>query len=221
MQIEITQDGSSTIFIPEWNERYHSKNGAIQESLYVYIQNGLNHCFRPQIHILEIGLGTGLNVLLTILHQKNDTSIHYISLEPYPLNKELYTALNFIQLAEFQNLSEIYFQIHECAENTPQLFKENFCFTKLYTKIQDFRSDKKFDLVYWDAFGPRVQPEMWSLDLCKKIYDLLNPNGFIVTYCAQGQFKRNLKAAGFKVESLPGPLLKREMTRAMKANCNS
>lgn len=218
MQIEITRDGSSTIFLPEWNERYHSKNGALQESLYVYIQQGLSQILKNKIHILEIGFGTGLNALLTYIHQKANSFIDYTTIEPYPLPKEIILQLNYFQLEPLKNYANILTLLHQCSFNQVVSLNSNFLFIKHPIKIQDFSTIKRFDLVYWDAFGPRVQPEMWSLDLCQKIYNLLNPKGIIVTYCSQGQFKRNLKQTGFQVEVLPGPPFKREMTRATKVN---
>lgn len=216
MEIEITKDGSSTLFIPEWNERYHSKNGALQESLYVYIEKGLYYLEKQNIRILEIGFGTGLNVLLSMIYQKNSTKISYTALEPFPIKKEIYENLNYPFLEPLKNSQNIFIQLHELPEKTFYKVNENFHFIKYYQKIQEFETTEKWDLVYWDAFGPRVQPEMWSLELCQKIYDLLDINGIIVTYCSQGQFKRNLKQVGFKVEVLPGPPMKREMTRAIK-----
>jgi len=218
MKIETTLDGSSTIFIPEWNERYHSKNGAIQESLYVYIEKGLLHLSINNIRILEIGLGTGLNVLLTLLYQRTGTNIQYNALEPNPLPYEIYQNLNYTHMIGQGVFNSTFQIIHQSPENLPQILNNRFIFIKHFQKIQEFSSSEKFDLVYWDAFGPRVQPEMWSLDLCQKVYELLNVGGIIVTYCSQGQFKRNLKQVGFLVESLPGPPFKREMTRAIKKN---
>lgn len=216
MEIEITADGSSTIFIPEWKERYHSKNGALQESIYVYIQKGLEFITKQKIKILEIGFGTGLNALLTLVYQKPLSTIHYTTLEPFPLSPYFYNQLNYNNLDIFKNFSEVLTQLHELKEDTPLKVHNHFTFIKHYKKIQDFESAEKYDLVYWDAFGPRVQPEMWSLELCQKMYNLLELGGAIVTYCSQGQFKRNLKSAGFEVEVLPGPPFKREMTRAVK-----
>lgn len=216
MQIETTKDGSKTILIPEWNERYHSKNGALQESLYVYIQNGLFFVDKPVIRILEIGLGTGLNVLLTYAYQKPQTQIIYEALEPFPLPRGIYEKLEYPQLEGLEGTSLLFQKIHEAEPSRPFNLRENFLFTKYFQRVQEYETPHKFDLVYWDAFGPRVQPEMWSLELCQKMYGLLNSGGTIVTYCSQGQFKRNLRQAGFEVEALPGPPFKREMTRSIK-----
>ncbi len=216
LEIEITNDGSSTIFIPEWNERYHSKNGALQESLYIYIQNGLHYLQKDVIRILEIGFGTGLNVLLTHAHQKPNTFIDYITFEPFPLSQDIYNQLNFSGLKGLENSKYLLDILHELPNKEPLNLNKFFSFMKYYQTIQEFQTTQKFDLVYWDAFGPRVQPEMWSLELCQKIYQLLENEGIIVTYCSQGQFKRNLKQVGFEVEVLPGPPFKREMTRAIK-----
>lgn len=216
MEIEVTADGSETIFIPEWKERYHSKNGALQESIYVYIQKGLEFITKQKIKILEIGFGTGLNALLTLVYQKPLSTICYTTLEPSPLPENIYNRLNYINLDIFKNYSEVFTQLHELEEGTPLEVHNHFTFIKYFRKIQDFQTKEKYDLVYWDAFGPRVQPEMWSLELCQKMYDLLDLGGTVVTYCSQGQFKRNLKSAGFEVEVLPGPPFKREMTRAVK-----
>lgn len=231
MQLELikTQDGSSTLFNPELDETYHSVNGAMTESLHVFIQNGLQlwKGTGKEIHILEVGMGTGLNTLLTMDHTPEGQTIFYTALEPFPIGIELageYFASFHQSPASLSHLDNI----HSSAQDFKQL-RDNFIFRKTNTALMDLsrheletcykKTDQPFigfDIVYYDAFGPGKQPDMWLFEPLKHAVDLLNKNGLLVSYCAQGQFKRHLKTLELRVESPAGPLGKRQMTVAFK-----
>ena len=213
-QIKTTADGSTTLFIEEIDENYHSHHGAIQEAVHVFIKNGLEYLGTKKIRIFELGFGTGLNALLTLKRAKElGLDVEYLGLEAFPVELDLVSQLNYTELIGGTYTDEFY-HMHEADWNTPILLN-GFQLTKVDRKIQDFdTAGKKFDLIYFDAFGPRAQDEMWELPILLKMAEMLNPEGVLVTYCAQGQFKRHLKSLGFEIERLPGPPGKREMTRA-------
>ena len=218
-EIIVTSDGSKTIFLPEWNENYHSHHGALQEAKHVFLKNGLDdYIDQKEISILEIGFGTGLNAILTC--QKATTSnlaIHYTALEAYPVSAAELKALDYESLLDDEVARSQYQLIHNVEWNQKNIISENFSINKIQNKLEDCSFDEnQFDIIYFDAFGPRVQGELWSLDIFKKLYASLKTNGLLVTYCAQGQVKRDLKSAGFVVECVPGPPGKREMTKAFK-----
>lgn len=215
-ELRLTADGSPTLYVPELDETYHSMHGSVQEARHVFIENGLRFVASKskQVNILEVGFGTGLNALLTALYAK-EYAIHvnYVGLEAYPVEEAIWKEINYLTDAEARTL---YTKImaHPFGETISidlifSLFKE----AKL---IQDWVATGTFDLIYYDAFGPRAQAEMWELPIFEKLYSLLNVGGALVTYCAQGQFKRHLKSLGMRVENLPGPPGKREMTRGTK-----
>jgi tRNA U34 5-methylaminomethyl-2-thiouridine-forming methyltransferase MnmC len=216
----ITADGSSTLVLPGLNEQYHSKKGAIQESKIVYIAHGFNYLKKTNLTILEIGLGTGLNCLLTyaaFIDNKEVISIDYTALEPFPIQNNLIDKLNYPALIEIENAEQVFQQIHACKPNEKVFLEKDFTFTYSNDSVQTYvPKNTNFDLIYFDAFGPAVQPEMWTSEIFEKMYALLNPNGVLVTYCAKGEVKRTLKSVGFKVEGLNGPPGKREVTRALK-----
>ena len=215
-EIRVTGDGSKTIFLPELNETYHSSNGAVQESRHVFIQNGLDLVEKQgAIRILEVGFGTGLNALLSASWaEMNNQSIHYIGIEAKPLSPELCFQLDYPRHIG-QNVEKIYDELIRCDWEKDNQLTTHFTIQKREVKIQDFTAVEPIDLIYFDAFGPRVQAEMWDITILEKMYQSLNAGGALVTYCSQGQFKRDLKAIGFSLESLPGPPGKREMTRAV------
>lgn len=218
-----TRDGSSSLLIPEMNETYHSTHGAITESEYVFLKMGVDH-FREthpdqlEINILEIGFGTGLNAWLTALEvQDAPYKIKFATIEKYPLDPDLVDQLNYKEKKESQDSKAIFENIHNSDWENDCQISGNFSLTKVKTDIANFNPKaESFDLIYFDAFAPSKQPEMWSIDVLKKMYDLLKPTGVFVTYCAQGQFKRDLKAVGFATEELDGPPGKKEMTRGTK-----
>ena len=218
MKIEIlkTADGSPTLYLPALDETYHSRHGSVQEALHVFIANGLKHLAAKNktIHILEVGFGTGLNALLSAQFAiENQVQLNYTGIEAHPVEQALWRHLDYLQNQEGKVLYE---QLMQANWEAPNALHDFFQITKVQQRIQDWQAAASFDLVYFDAFGPRAQAEMWNKAIFEKLFDALNNGGVLVTYCAQGQFKRDLKAVGFELESLPGPPGKREMTRAYK-----
>ncbi len=221
-EIIITKDSSPTVYSKKFKATYHSVNGALQESMHVFIENGLvhylcTHSHQQKIRILEVGLGTGLNCILTYREQQrnfSDKIIHYVAIEKHPLETPVLSALS--ELYPFSENKSIFQKIHsdECMFN----LNECFILQKYYEDILSAvdKIDSEIDIVYYDAFAPSAQSEMWSREIFEKIYLRMKPDGIFVTYCAQGNFKRTLKSIGFKVETLPGAAGKREMTRAVK-----
>lgn len=212
-----TADGSLTIQIPEWNEQYHSKHGALQEALHVFIKEGLLYKIQKgytRISILEFGFGTGLNALLTKLFaEKEQVHIDYTSIEAFPVPIEIIEKLNFPE--QLNRPSEEYLALHKSSWNTQHKISEYFSFTKKKMKFEEI-DEKNFHLIYFDAFGIRVQPELWTEDVFKKTYAALSPDGTLVTYAANGKARRALMKVGFHVEKIPGPPGKKEMMRAIK-----
>lgn len=213
-----TSDGSSSVYLPEWDENYHSKHGAIQEAYHVFIKNGLD-LFQDssEVHILEMGFGTGLNCMITYLEAiKRDLKIDYIGLEGYPLETEMIFELNHLdQLKAGQEL-EMYRNIQNSVWEKKVKFSSRFNLTKKEIMFEDYRENEVADLIYFDAFGARVQPELWTETIFKQMYAALKETGVIVTYSAKGSVRRAMQAVGFEVERLPGPPGKREMLRGTK-----
>lgn len=170
-----------------------------------------------KIHILEIGMGTGLNVVLTCLAAlKRKQPVFFETLEPFPLSEEIIKGLNFSDLIASPDAKKIFSDIHLSDWEKEIFFPECFTLLKSRSKIQEYSKDGFFDLIYFDAFAPKKQPDMWSLEIFNKLFHMLRNRGCLVSYCASGQFKRDLRTAGFQVETLPGPPGKKEMTRAIK-----
>lgn len=223
-KIITTSDGSHSIYIPEMDEHYHSVHGAIQESKHVFIEAGLHYLLSKKtsaLNILEIGLGTGLNALLTFIEaEKKEVRINYTSVEAFPIDDELISALNYVkQLPESpkMDISSSFRTIHSCAWGKENELSEYFSLLKLKGTLQNSELEKEhFDLIYFDAFGPPTQPEMWTDEIFLKLALSIKTGGGLVTYCAKGEVKRTLKRTGFTVETLPGPPGKREMIRAVK-----
>lgn len=215
IDLVITNDGSPTLYVERFDEHYHSIHGSIQESLHVFIQAGLDYKAKqqPSIQIFEMGLGTGLNALLTLNYaQQHNVFIDYHAIELYPLTME---SIN--KLAQFPNFNHPNFlELHQIKSNKMLNIGENFRFTKYLQDINDYKPSQLFDLIYYDAFAPSAQDELWTVEMFQKMYDMLDDGGCLVTYCAKGIVKRTLKSVGFNIESLPGPIGKREMTRAIK-----
>lgn len=217
IKIITTEDGSHSLYNEEMNETYHSTKGALGESKYVFIEKGLEYFIQENnpksINILEIGFGTGLNALLSYQFAKNNnTQINYTTLEPFPLSEEIISGLNY----QFE--PSIFKQIHYDIWADEMIIDDIFYFTKHLQKLENFQTVEKFDVIYFDAFAPSKQPEVWSLMNIQKCFNLLNQNGILTTYCSQGQFKRNLKEAGFQIEILQGAMGKKEMVRAFSTD---
>lgn len=218
-----TADGSHSIYVKELDEHYHSIHGAIQEAQHVFIKMGLTHVASTlpdpttPINILEIGLGTGLNSFITFIEAKKaGLTINYTALEAYPISAELAGKLNYIELLNEQKNQAVYNKIHSCEWNEVTPLSDQFTIHKINNTLQEVVFLDTYHLIYFDAFGPRVQPEMWTEDVFRKLYAVTKPNGCLVTYCAKGEVKRTLKKVGFTVETLQGPPGKREMVRAVK-----
>lgn len=218
-EIIVTADGSKTIFIPEWNEHYHSKHGAIQEAQHVFIKYGLQYYFEnfgKEISILEIGFGTGLNAFLTILEaQKFQLDIRYTGIEAFPVSEEELKVLNYTSSEDEQ---ELFRAIHDSVWENEEKTLDNFSLLKQKKTFSEIEDENQYNLIYFDAFGIRVQPELWTEAIFKKMFDALKPKGVLVTYAAAGSVRRAMQAVGFKVEKLPGPPGKREMLRAFKSS---
>jgi tRNA U34 5-methylaminomethyl-2-thiouridine-forming methyltransferase MnmC len=212
-----TRDGSTTIHIEGWDECYHSRFGAIQEAQHVFIKNGLSLFENKSISILEIGFGTGLNAFITFLEsQKLNQTIDYVGVEAYPVSADEVVSMNYISELNAENESEIFKKMHQCNWNEQIILRADFLFTKRQQFFADIDDVEMFDLIYFDAFGFDVQPELWSTAIFQKMYDALKPNSVLVTYAARGVVKRSMIEVGFTVEKLEGPPGKREMFRAKK-----
>jgi tRNA U34 5-methylaminomethyl-2-thiouridine-forming methyltransferase MnmC len=219
MQTEIkkTADGSFTLFVPELNEHYHSINGAVQESEFVFIQRGLARLDIPEIHILEVGFGTGLNALLTLLHTGSSKKIFYSGIEKYPLTWEQVSHMeyhSFLRLDESEYLN--FKKMHEPVWGEIVPVTDHFMLRKEKIGLKEYTSPEQFDLVYFDAFAPDVQPAMWEEDIFASLYSRMRQEAILVTYCAKGEVRRRMERSGFLTERLPGPPGKREMLRAIK-----
>ena len=216
IKIITTSDGSHSLFNEKNNESYHSVNGSIQESLHVFINAGLSQVRKKEISIFEVGFGTGLNALLSyIFSENNSIKICYDAIELFPIKRELFSQLNFTECLG-HNYDSIYLKMHESAWNSNIEISENFSLKKILGDLRTFKLSGKYDLVFFDAFSPQVEPELWTYEIFEKIYSGMNMNGIFVTYCAKGKVRRNLQKVGFKAERIPGPAGKREMLRAIK-----
>ncbi|WP_235295675.1 tRNA (5-methylaminomethyl-2-thiouridine)(34)-methyltransferase MnmD [Portibacter marinus] len=213
-KIEITADGSHSIFSEKFQALYHSKHGAIQESQHVFIDSGLKYLEKQQVNILEMGFGTGLNALLTYIYAaESGLKIYYETIEAYPIKMEKVRALNYLDQLNRKDLTKIFHDMHNSEWNEAHTF-DDFTLRKVQAKIQEASFSGQFDLVYYDAFAPLTQEELWTPEIFKKIASYLNPNAVLVSYCCKGSFKRALNASGFTIEKIPGPPGKREMIRA-------
>ena len=217
--IQTTEDGSHTLYVPELDEHYHSTHGAIQESLHVYIDAGLRHCNRTEINLLEIGFGTGLNAFLTLLEaEKQQKKIHYTTLELYPVSVSNATMLNFSDIID-PSRRDVFEILHTAVWEEWVQITPLFWLKKMKMDIRDLPAtppDEEVDLIFYDAFAPEKQPEMWRQEIFNSLFNLSRDQALLTTYCAKGAVRRMIQSAGFTVERLPGPPGKREMLRAMK-----
>ena len=218
--IKQTLDGTSTLYDKELDEHYHSTNGSLQEAIHVFIKNGLEKVLQNKnlefecINLLEVGFGTGLNCLLSLsFAEQNNVNIHYTGIEPHPVPFRLINQMNY----DFdKNQVELFNKIHQLKWNMTNEISSKFFLNKQEVIFQDFNKNHNYDLIFFDAFGPRVEKFLWKKDVFKKAYSMLNNYGVLVTYCAKGQVRRDLEEVGFYVERLDGPVGKREMLRANK-----
>ncbi len=217
-KIIITADGSHSLFIPSMDENYHSVHGAIGESIHVFIKAGLHQCEKLNIRILEVGFGTGLNALLTLIETKgSNISVNYTGIEKYPLISEEYSNLNYPDILG-EEYKANFLKMHTCDWEKDEEIKENFILRKIKADLThyEFNEENNFDLVYFDAFAPNKQPDLWNIDIYRRIYNICSEGAILVTYCAKGIVRRELVSAGFYAERLPGPPGKFEMLRAIK-----
>jgi tRNA U34 5-methylaminomethyl-2-thiouridine-forming methyltransferase MnmC len=213
-EVITTEDGSSTIFLPELNENYHSTHGAVRESMHVFIDAGLKQINSDKIKIFEVGFGTGLNCWLTFKNSEG-RDILYHAIERFPIEDNLIQKLNYGQFTGVGG--DLFFsQIHEFPWEKELMMSQRFMLKKIKGDLISFETPQTYNLIYFDAFAPEVQPELWSAEVFRKMYDMLEPGGILVTYCAKGEVRRTMQACGFAVERLPGPPGKREMLRAIK-----
>lgn len=220
-EIIITADGSHTVRVPEMGVTYHSLHGAVQESMHVFIEAGLMHLLsgpskRPDNtdywRIFEMGFGTGLNTLLTAIKASEEKAkIHYTTIDTFPLSTEEAALLNY---GDALGQPVLFDNIHGSSWNEDVAITDYFTLRKIREDIINFSTSQLFNLVYYDAFAPSAQPELWTKEAFEKLYPMLQPGGFLVTYCSKSDVRRAMKAAGFSVEKLPGPRGKREMVRA-------
>ena len=211
-----TKDGSTTFYLPELNETYHSKNGAIQEAYHVFIKNGFSLFEGKPISILEIGFGTGLNAFITSLEsQNNNQTVDYVGVEAYPITQEEALTMNYANQIDASK-NEVFQKIHQIDWEIPIQVNPTFQLTKRKQLFQDIVDVEVFDLIYFDAFGYDVQPELWSDEIFEKMFIALKSGGVLVTYACRSVIKNSMISAGFKIEKLPGAPGKREMLRASK-----
>jgi tRNA U34 5-methylaminomethyl-2-thiouridine-forming methyltransferase MnmC len=218
LQLIVTEDGSHSIYNKRLDENYHSRHGAVQESRHVFIEAGLLECSRSksELSILEVGFGTGLNCFLTFLEaQRSGLKIHYTAFEPWPLNAEMVEALNYSEQLNALSQRAVFRRMHATPEGSFPL-GDTFTLSRYKEAMESNAGTNTFDLIYFDAFAPDVQPELWTETVFSRLAARLLPGGVLVTYCAKGEVKRSMKKAGLLIERLPGPPGKREMTRARK-----
>jgi tRNA U34 5-methylaminomethyl-2-thiouridine-forming methyltransferase MnmC len=215
-QLFTTSDGSHTLFVPELNEHYHSIYGAVQESNHIFINTGFDFCRADPLNIFEVGFGTGLNALLTAVKSRNeDRIVNFTTIEKYPVTEDVTCLLNHYRFAGSEG-KEIAGLIYSSAWDTIVKITDNFNLMKIRGDFREISLKGTYDLIYFDAFGPDKQPEMWTMKIFEKIAEITKKDGVFVTYSAKGDVKRKLKACGFNVSLLPGPPGKRQMIRAVK-----
>lgn len=217
-EIISTADGSHTISIPEMNVLYHSRHGAIQESMHVFMEAGWRYLVSQSpvqpVNIFEMGFGTGLNAFLTAMEAgKQQIRIHYTTVERYPVTAQEAGSLNYPQTLEQE---ELFRSLHQSSWNEDVRINDYFTLCKEDKDLFSFSASRLFNLIYYDAFAPAAQPDLWTTQIFQKLFNLLDRQGILVTYCSKGDVRRAMAAAGFTVTKLPGPRGKREMLRAVK-----
>lgn len=215
-ELMITEDGSHTLFVPAIDECYHSTHGAVQESMHIFIEAALKQCVKKEIRVLEIGFGTGLNAFLTMVEaERSDKKIHFSTLEKYPVEIVKALQLNYPEAILDGNRNS-FEALHTSVWGEEVQIGSNFWLTKIEADFTQFNFTEMFDVVYFDAFSPEKQPEMWSQELFEKIFIQCNTGVVLTTYCAKGVVRRAMQSAGFQVERLPGPPGKRQILRSLK-----
>ncbi|MBL7816775.1 MAG: tRNA (5-methylaminomethyl-2-thiouridine)(34)-methyltransferase MnmD [Saprospiraceae bacterium] len=214
----LTEDGSHSFISEQFGVAYHSIHGAIQETCHVFIDSGLSFVHKQnvsKINVLELGFGTGLNALMTYIEaEKLGLDIHYITYEKYPLSMDEVLRLNYPTLLGIEDT--VFNKLHNCTWNECHTISPFFSLEKRFMSFEEIDIQNEINLIYFDAFEPETQPQLWEQPMMQKMYDALQANGVLTTYCAKGVVKRTLKSVGFTLHSLPGPIGKREMTRAIK-----
>ena len=214
MQIKKTNDGSKTLFVPELNEHYHSIHGAYNEAVHVFIEAGLTFLNKYNYKVFEVGFGTGLNAWLSAEYaSSNKVSIDYHGIEKYPVELSIAEQMEYTDNDVSKDLFD---RIHVLPWEEKGTISDHFTLTKYQADLDMFKVPKKLDLVYFDAFAPEKQENMWTVDIFTKLYESLNVGGVLVTYCAKGLIRRRMQVIGFEVSRIPGPPGKREMLRAIK-----
>jgi len=220
VRLVVSNDGSHTLFACALNEHYHSTHGAVQESAHIFIQAGLQEAVRAKdrISLLEVGFGTGLNVLLSCLEaERLGVSVRYTAIDTFPLPEEIWSQINYGRLLDQSKAEDLYYAICSSGWGRPVRINSNFTLHKKHISLQEVEvAAGEFELIYFDAFSPETQPELWTEEIFTRLYASLAPDGILVTYCCKGTVKRAMKAAGFSIEKLPGPPGKREFLRATK-----
>ena len=216
-EIITTGDGSKTIQIMDWQEQYHSKHGAIQEAYHVFIKSGLDLFENQEINILEIGFGTGLNAFITLIEfDKQNLKVNYTGVEAYPVSIEELNQLNYLEELKSLSRKSDFDLMHTSPWGDKVEIVENFNLKKEQILFKEISAIAEYDLIYFDAFGARVQPELWTVEIFQIMFNAMKSNGYLVTYAAKGSVRRAMQEVGFLVERLPGPPGKREMLRAKK-----
>lgn len=220
IEVVLSHDGSHTLESKRFGVSYHSHFGAVEESLTVFLSAGF-HALRlkgwTSIRIFEMGFGTGLNALLSKIEaDKFQIPCFYHGIEAYPIDTDVAASLNYTAALQCSEEEDSFLRMHTCPSDEELVLSDYFTFKKSIGNIETFNFENQYDVIYFDAFAPSAQPELWKPELLGRLYKYLEDGGILVTYCAKGQFKRDLKAVGFEVEALPGPGKKREMTRAWK-----
>jgi tRNA U34 5-methylaminomethyl-2-thiouridine-forming methyltransferase MnmC len=222
--IFMTNDGSSSIEVPSINVTYHSRHGAIRESLHVFIDAGFlfwneRKLQQEECHIFEMGFGTGLNALLTLMEaEKLQRKIFYHAVELYPLEKDMIDQLNYCDQLQRPDLKNVFLELHSAEWEKEKLIAPFFTLRKSKTSLANYSSSTSFHIIYYDAFAPSAQPELWTKEIFEQLYKMLLPGGLLVTYCSKSEVRHAMKAAGFTVEKIPGPPGKREMARGHHSN---
>lgn len=212
-----TGDGSLTLYNTRSGEQYHSKHGGVSESMHVFIKSGIEASGKERADVLEVGLGTGLNLLLTWIRcMEGKCRVAYTALEPFPVQRELLEGLHHCEDLAWPGLHEPFLDLMSCEPGVWQPNADGLAFRKLLTTVLEFNEADSFDVIFFDAFSPRSQPEMWTLAVFQRMHAVLRKGGLLVTYCAKGEVRRTMQAAGFTVERLKGPPGKSHMLRAIK-----